>query len=352
MAPTTYTVDRLIGFAAAILQAEGVADRDARTTASRLVEGDARGQRAHGLARLPAYAQRIEEGGLNPTAVPRVAQESPVSALIDGDNGLGPVIMSFGVEVAAQKVRTAGLAWIGIRRSNHAGAGGVYAQMLVDQGLVTVIGAVANINQMAPWGGTERLLGPNPLAIGIPTGEEPPLILDMATSTVAFGTVRQAIAAGRELPVGWLIDDHGQPVTDPTRADEGTLAPIGGYKGYGLSLVIAALAGTLNGAAAGSDVVDHYADLTTPTNTGHLIIALDPQLFRPLVEFRHDMDVRLREIRNSMRQEGVDAIQIPGERSHARRERAAAEGIELSDALLADLRGLAERLGIADRLEA
>src|SRR5438876_8849220 len=125
MAPTRYGIERLIGFAAAILQAEAVGERDAQTCATRLVEGDSRGQRAHGLARLPAYARRIEEGGLNPTAVPRIAQESPVSALIDGDNGLGPVVMSYGVELAAQKASTAGLAWIGIRRSNHAGAGGV-----------------------------------------------------------------------------------------------------------------------------------------------------------------------------------------------------------------------------------
>jgi LDH2 family malate/lactate/ureidoglycolate dehydrogenase len=223
--------------------------------------------------------------------------------------------------------------------------------LLVDQGLIAIIAAVANVNRMAPWGGTDRLLGSNPIAIGIPAGDEPAMILDMSTSTVSFGTVRQAIAAGRELPVGWLIDDHGQPITDPARGDEGTLVPIGGYKGYGLSLAIAALAGTLNGAAAGSDVIDHYGDLTTPTNTGHMIIALNPELFQPLSEFTQAMDIRIKEVRNSTPMVGVNTIQIPGDRSDASKRRAAAEGIELTAALLADLRGLADRLGVADRLE-
>lgn len=352
MSAGTYTIDRLASFSAAVLHAVGVSDTDALTCARRLVEGDARGQRAHGLARLPAYARRIEEGGLNPNARPWIAQESPVSALVDGQNGLGPIVMTYSIEVAIEKARANGLAWIGVRNSNHAGAGGVYAQMLVDAGLIGIVGAVANINQMAPWGGIDRLLGPNPLAIGIPADDEPAFILDMATSTVSFGTVRQAIAAGRELPDGWLIDDHGRPVTDPSRIDDATLTPIGGYKGYGLSMAIAALAGTLNSAAAGSEVVDHYKDLTTPTNTGHFIIAVRPDLFRPAEEFKQAMDVRIREIRDSSPMEGVESVQVPGDRSTAKRAAAAAYGIQLSDALQKELSELGRRLGVSDRLGA
>jgi LDH2 family malate/lactate/ureidoglycolate dehydrogenase len=352
MAPDTFEIDRLVSFAAEVLGKSGVSAEDAQTCARRLVDGDVRGQRAHGLARLPAYVRRIEEGGLNPAAKPHIVRETPVSALIDGDNGLGPVVMTYGAGIASGKAKKDGLAWIGIRGSNHAGAGGVYAQLLVEQNLIAIIGTVANVNQMAPWGGTDRLLGPNPLALSLPAGDEPPVVLDMATTAVSYGTVRQAVASGRTLPEGWLIDQKGEPIRDPARAEDGTLAPIGGYKGYGLSLVIAALAGTLNGAYAGSDVVDHYQDQTTPTNTGHFIICADPELFRPIDDFTAEMDARIREIRHSKPQEGIEAIRIPGDGSNESRRSARTEGIRLSEGLLRELRALADRLGCTDRLVA
>jgi L-2-hydroxycarboxylate dehydrogenase (NAD+) len=347
----TFPVHRLTEFVAAILIAEGVAEEQARTCALRLLEADARGQRAHGIGRLPAYARRIEEGGLNARAQPRLERESTVTGLVDGDNGLGPVVMTYATNVAIAKAREHGLAWIGVRRSNHAGAGGAYAQLVVDQGLIAIFAAVANINQLAPWGGTEALLGPNPIAIGIPSGKEPGFVLDMATTTVSLGTVRQAVAAGRALPVGWLMDDAGRPVTNPKLVEGAMLVPIGGYKGYGLSLAVAALAGTLNGAASGSNVVNHLQDWTTPTNTGQMIIALDPDVFRPRQDFHDEMDTRLHEIRASRPMPGASTILVPGDRSSANRQKAAQAGLEVGASLLAELRGLARRLGTVDVLD-
>lgn len=345
---STLSVAALTELAVSVLVASGVAARDARTCAVCLVEGDLRGQRAHGLSRLPAYVRRIDAGGLDPSASPRVVRHSAVSALIDGGNGLGPVVMSMATETAIVKAKESGMAWVGAFRSNHAGAGGVYVQRVVDAGLIGIFGAVANSNQLAPWGGVEALLGPNPIAIGIPAGDEPSVILDMATTTVSFGTVRQRAASGQPLPEGWLMDRDGAPVTDPRSLTGATLVPIGGYKGYGLSLAIAALAGTLNGARWGSDLVDHYEDQVTPTNTGQFIFALDPGLFRDRPAFERDLDVRLREIRASRPMKSVDRVLIPGERSADRRSRTLGEGIEIADQLLNELRQLARPKSVED----
>jgi LDH2 family malate/lactate/ureidoglycolate dehydrogenase len=333
-------------FVVAVLTAVGVSTRDAETTANRLIEGDARGQRAHGLARLPAYARRIEAGGIDPRATPTILRDSLVVALVDGHNALGPVVMTFAAETAISKARQHGLSWIGVKGSNHAGASGVYVQRLTDAGLIGIYAAVANSNQMAPWGGTDKLLGTNPLAIGLPRRGHPPVILDMATTTASFARIRQAIAAGMPISPNWLIDNSGHAVTDPARVDDATLTPVGGYKGYGLSLIIALLAGALNGAPIGSRLVDHYADNATPTNTGHLLIALDPDLLDDKDSFQDAVDAQIDEIRNSTRIPGVDRILVPGDRSAAVQASAAARGLELDDTLQQELRRLGDRLGV------
>jgi L-2-hydroxycarboxylate dehydrogenase (NAD+) len=342
-----YQIDALALFAAEVLEAEGVAPEDAEITARRLIEGDARGQRAHGLARLPAYAHRIEVGGIDARAKPTVKRQTSVVAVVDGHNALGPVVMTFATGIAISKAREHGLAWVGVRGSNHAGASGVYVQLLTDARLIGLYAAVANSNQMAPWGGSDKLLGTNPLAIGVPRRASPAVILDMATTTASFARIRQAIAAGKPISPDWLIDEDGQPVTDPARIDEATLTPVGGYKGYGLSLMIALLAGALNGAPIGSQLVDHYVDMTTPTNTGHLLIALDPDALDDAGVFQDQLDARIDEIRNSTRMRGGDPILVPGDRSAASQAAARQTGLELGDSLERDLRQLGGRLGVA-----
>jgi L-2-hydroxycarboxylate dehydrogenase (NAD+) len=349
--PITFDVERLVQFATDVLVLEGVPEGDAHTCSIRLLEGDSRGQRAHGIARLPAYVRRIEEGGLNPTARPRLERDSTVTALVDGDNGLGPVVMTYATGIAITKAQEHGLAWIGVHHSNHAGASGVYVQLVVDENLIGIYAAVANSNQMAPWGGTDRLLGPNPIAIGVPGGEHAGMVLDMASSTVAFGVVKQTAAAGKPLPAGWLIDRAGQSVTDPASIGDATLAPIGGYKGYGLSLAIAALAGSMNGGRWGTHLIDHFEDWTTPTNTGQLIIAVDPARFRPKADFNQDIDAHLQEIRSSSPMEGFDSVAVPGDRSAERRHRAAEVGVELGGPVLKELQQLARQIGMTDQLE-
>jgi L-2-hydroxycarboxylate dehydrogenase (NAD+) len=330
-------------FAEAVLTSYGVREEDARTTALRMLEADLRGQAGHGIFRLPAYAQRLDAAGYNLSPDVRAVHETPVSAVVDGDNGLGQVVVTYAAELAIQKAKANGLAWVGTRRSNHAGAGGVYASMALEHDLIAIYMAIGNANHLPPWGGTDLLLSTNPIAVAIPAGDEPPIVLDMATTVASYGRIKVAAERGETIPEGWLEDREGRPLTDPKRANEGFLLPIGGYKGYGLNLVIGALAGVLNGAAFGSQVIDFNADFHSPTNTGQTLIVARPDLFRPLDEFRAAMDERIREIRASTPMPGRDPVRIPGDQTDRRRHEMEREGVPLADGTVARLIDLAER---------
>jgi LDH2 family malate/lactate/ureidoglycolate dehydrogenase len=206
--------------------------------------------------------------------------------------------------------------------------------------------AVGNANHLPPWGGTEMLLSTNPIAVAVPGEEEPPIVLDMATTVAAYGKVKTKLQRGEEMPEGWMIDREGKPLTDPKRADDGFLLPIGGPKGYGLSLIFGLLAGTLNGAAFGKDVVDFNADKASATNTGQLIIAADIKAFGDPAIFRAAVDAVIRDIQASPTLPGFDKVRLPGERAHEVRERRMAEGIPIHPALAAKLEDLAGALGV------
>lgn len=344
-------VERLERFIASALQAQGVEDGHAATTAVRMIAADLRGRHGHGIFRLPAYSRRIREGGYNLRPDIRVERETGVSAVVDGDNGLGHVVVSTAVELAIDKAGRHGLSWVGMRRSNHAGAGGVYAAMPLDHDMIGCYMAVANANHMPPWGGVDPLLGTNPLAVAIPSGDEPPLQLDMATSVASYGEVKLAAQRGEPLPEGWLVDEQGAPLTDPARASEGLLVPIGGHKGYGLNVVIGMLAGVLNGAAFGRDVIDFNADFSSPTDTGQAILVLRADLFRPLDEFKAEVDRQIRELRGSETIAGGPSVRLPGDRAAACAREMRAQGVPLGAPLLEQLRSLATELGLEDRLE-
>jgi LDH2 family malate/lactate/ureidoglycolate dehydrogenase len=191
------------------------------------------------------------------------------------------------------------------------------------------------------------LLSTNPIAVALPTQDEPPVVLDMATTVAAYGKVKTRAQRGEPLPEGWMMDRQGRPLTDPRRADEGFLLPIGGYKGYGLALVFGLLAGTLNGAAMGRDVVDFNRDDASATNTGQTIVAIDPAAFGDPEAFRRRVDAVVRDLRASERMPGVERIWLPGEQSHARRLEYARDGIPVAPGLLQGLQRVAADLRIA-----
>jgi LDH2 family malate/lactate/ureidoglycolate dehydrogenase len=336
---------RLERFTADALLAVGLPAQDAATCAKLMVRADLQGADGHGIFRLPQYVRRIRGGAVNVRPKVRVAREAAGMALVDGDNGMGHVVMSFAAKTAIEKAKTAGTAWVGVNRSNHAGPASLYAAMPLEHDMIGLYLAVGNANHMAPWGGIDLLLSTNPIAVAAP-GNEGPIVLDMATTVAAYGKVKTAVQRGETLPEGWMIDHRGRPLTDPKRADQGLLVPIGGYKGYGLALVFGLLAGTLNGAAMGSETVDFNADDVTPTNTGHAIVAISIAAFGEVDEFKRRVDKLAREIRRSKPMPGVARIWLPGEQSRAKLEERSKLGIPIPESLRAGLDKLAGDLKI------
>jgi L-2-hydroxycarboxylate dehydrogenase (NAD+) len=337
----------LQAFIANAFKAVDISTREAADIAEMMVRADLNGADGHGVFRLPQYIRRIKGGAVNIKPNIHIEREAAGMALIDGDNGMGHLVMRFATERAIEKAKTAGVAWVGVKWSNHAGPASLYAAMPMAHDMIGLYLAVGNANHLAAWGGLDMLLSTNPIAVGVPAGEEAPIVLDMATTVAAYGKVKTAAQRGETMPEGWMIDRMGKSLTDPKRAGEGLLLPIGGYKGYGLALVFGLLAGTLNGAAMGRDVVDFNNDDTSPTNTGHVIVAIDIKMFRPLAEFKASVDQLVRDIRNSKRLPGVDAIRLPGEQSHAKRAERTKSGIPLPAPLRDGLDKLAGELGIA-----
>jgi L-2-hydroxycarboxylate dehydrogenase (NAD+) len=338
---------QLEAFIASAFEAVGISKPEAKIIAELMVRADAQGSEGHGVFRLPQYIRRIKGGAVNVKPKIQMTREAAGMGLVDGDNGMGHLVMRYATEKAIEKAKGAGLAWIGVRMSNHAGPASLYAGMALEHDMVGLYLAVGNANHLPPWGGLDMLLSTNPIAVAVPAGEEPQIVLDMATTVAAYGKVKTKAQRGEMMPEGWMMDREGRPLTDPRRANEGFLLPIGGYKGYGLALVIGILAGTLNGAAMGKDVVDFNADDTSVTNTGHVIVAINVEAFQPVAEFKRQMDTLIRDIKGSKRLPGVDRIRLPGEGSHAARADRAKNGIPLPAPLLASLNELAAQLRIS-----
>ena len=336
----------LLAFAGEAFRACGLPDADADIVAAMLVEADFTGADAHGMFRLPMYTRWLRQGFVNPRPQLKLNRGGPATAVVDGDNGMGHLIMSFAADKAVEMARETGVAWVGARRSNHAGAAGVYAEIPLKHDMIGIYAAVSSANHMAPWGGAEPLMGTNPIAFAVPAGQEAPVVLDIATSISSFGYVRDYALQGKPLPVGWAIDRAGNPITDAKRTTEGTLLPIGGYKGSGLSLIIGLLAGVLNSAAFGRDLREMGATTGGEVNTGQFVVALDVARFMAIDAFKAEVDRHARELTSSQRLPGFDEIRLPGAERRRRRQDRTTNGVALSDALLKQLDELAATVKI------
>src|SRR6476660_1351057 len=327
----------LAAFVKRALEAAGLSSENADIVAGLMVEADLRGSDTHGVIRLPLYLRRLKAGGIKARADIRIVEERPATALVDGDNAMGHLVMRFAAMNAIAKAKQAGIGWVGARMSNHAGPAALYAMMPLAHDMIGLYLAVGSNNHLPPWGSTENLLGTNPIAIAIPSDEEAPVVLDMAPTVAAFGKVRLKMQRGEAMPVGWMIDRSGKPLTDPKHAEEGLLLPIGDYKGYGLSLIIGLLAGTLNGAAFGKDVIDFVKEPENTANTGHAVLALSIEAFAPVDEFKRQVDVAVRTMRGAQRLPGIERIWLPGEQSHRTRLERGKSGVPMPKALRASL---------------
>ena len=343
---TIVTFNRLKAFIQEALTRLGLPAADAATVAALMAEADLQGSDGHGVTRLPQYARRIKAGGFNVRPDIRVVHDQISTAVVNGDNGMGHLVMKRAAEIAIEKARASGIAWVNSQFSNHAGPASLYASMPLAHDMIGLYFAVGNANHLPPWGGLDMLLSTNPIAVAVPAGRHASIVLDMATTVAAYGKVKAKAQRGETMPEGWMIDRQGRPLTDPRRADEGFLLPIGGYKGYGLALIVGLLAGTLNGAAMGKDVVDFNHDDTSATNTGQALVAIDIAAFGDVNEFKDRVDTLIDDLRGSRRMPNVDRIWLPGEQSNAKRIEYSRDGIPISAGLQQNLDRLACDLGI------
>jgi L-2-hydroxycarboxylate dehydrogenase (NAD+) len=339
--------DRLAAFVIRAFSQAGVPAQDAEILAGLMVEADLRGSDTHGVIRLPLYIRRIRAGGINVKPNIRVVSDRPSAALIDGDNAMGHLVMRRAAHLAIEKAKATGVGWVGARMSNHAGPAALYVTMPLKHDMIGLYFAVGSSNHLPAWGSSETLLGTNPMAFAVPAQDEPAIVLDMSPTVVAFGKVRLAAQRGEQMPVGWMIGKDGKPLTDPKRMDEGHLLPIGDYKGSGLSLIVGLLAGALNRAALGRDVVDFTKDIGSPTNTGQAIAAISVDAFMPASDFKRYVDQVIRDIRSSQKLPGVERIWLPGEQSHTKLQDRRAHGVPIPKTLRDSLNAVARDLNVA-----
>lgn len=341
-----FEISEIVKFIERALISIGIPQEDAGQVAVLMAESDARGGEAHGVFRLPQYVKQIQDGAINARPNIRILSDRPGMALVDGDSALGHLVMKRATELAMEKARLCGIGWVGTRHSNHAGPAQLYPRMAAARDMIGLYFCVGNANLVPPWGGTEVLLSTNPIAIAVPALRHPPVVLDMATTNTAFGKIRVKAQRNEPMPEGWMIDRQGQPLTDPRRASEGFLLPIGGAKGYGLALMFGLLAGTLNGAAFGRDVVDYTVDSKTASNTGQAIMAVDIAAFADVRAFKEKVDEVWAVMKSSPTLPGVDEVRLPGERSEMLYRQRMTEGLPLGAQLRRVLDELADRVGI------
>jgi LDH2 family malate/lactate/ureidoglycolate dehydrogenase len=343
-----YGADDLERFAIALLLRVGVSADDAALTAGSLIEANLRGVDTHGVTRvLVPYVRRLQAGVTKPQTDIAVVRDAPGAALIDGKNSIGQVVAARAMRLAITKAKETGSAWVGATHSNHFGTAAFYALMAVAQDMIGIV-MTNGIASVAPTGGRAAMLSTNPICFAIPAGEEPPVVVDMATSVVARGRIMLYDKQGLPLPEGWALDESGRPTTDAGAALRGTLLPFGGYKGYALSLVIDLLCGVMTGALFGSHFFGPLAeDMEHPMDVGHMFGVIDPSRFLPLPVFRARMDQALSELRACPPAKGGRGVLIPGDIERLERERRLRDGIPLPEAVVRDFQQLSEEFGVA-----
>lgn len=342
---TRIAADALRGVCQQLLERVGVPSDQAALIARVIVRADLRGIASHGVLRLPAYVHKVQRGLMAARTQVTLVREKGATALLDGGGGFGQVAGVRGMEEAIRRAEEYGVGSVGVRNANHFGIAAYYAMMALKKGMIGLV--VSNAApSMAPWGGTEPLLGSNPVCVAIPTGEEVAVVLDMASAVVARGKIRLAARQGQKIPLGWALDAQGRPTDDPRAALKGTLLPIGGPKGYGIALVNDALAGVLTGSPFGPAIPSLH-DLSCRSAVGFFFQALDVTAFAERAEFEARMQQMLATIRGSARAEGVERIYVPGEIEWEKEREREAHGVPVSEAVLDELRKLAKELGVA-----
>lgn len=344
-----------------IFLAMGCSSEDAILAANVLIKADLRGIDSHGVARLIGYVRLWEKKRINPKPQIRIVHETATTATVDGDAGLGLIVAPFAMQVAIEKAEKYGSGWVSVRNSNHFGIAGYHALMAVEKDMIGF--AMTNASPLvSPTYSSERLLGTNPMCYAFPAGNYPPVIVDMATSAAANGKLEIAQRAGKTVPEGWIQDKEGNPVTDPHALKSGgALLPLGSdfehgsHKGFGLSATVDILSAVLSGANYGPWVPPFVAFLEPPTDPvgqgiGHFLGAMRVDGFRPVDEFKSNMDKWIERFKSSKTVDPSQKVVIPGEPEVEAEADRRINGIPLVDAVVNDLNGLAEKFGMQSLL--
>ena len=344
----TVKADQLRDFGSRIFKGLGVPAVDAELVSDLLVEANLTGFDSHGVIRIPIYARGIKMGAVKPGAEIKIIRETPSTAAIDGGWNLGQVVAKYAMNVCIEKARESVVGLVTAKNSQHAGRLNTYAEMALAQDMIG-IASVNSASYVAPFGGKSKQLGTNPLCFAVPSGREPPMVLDMATSVWARGKIMVYLARGEELPEGVFMDPDGNPTTDPGWYTKGGVlrnlgGEIAGYKGFGLSLLVEILTGALT--EGGVSNSEEYRSRPFYGGNGIFMMAIDVGKVTELDAFKRRVDDLLSSVRDSPTAPGYDEILIPGEPERLKKEKRLREGIFVEDKTWGDLVVLAEELGV------
>lgn len=353
----TFSYRQLFEFTQAVFLAIGCSETDAATATKALLSADARGIDSHGVARLTGYVRLWEAKRINATPAISIVHETPSTAVIDGDAGLGLVVAPYAMKVAIEKAKTAGTGWVSVRNSNHFGIAGYHAMMALEHDMTGI--AMTNASALvAPTFSIERMLGTNPIAVAIPAGVEPPFVADFATTTAANGKLEILQRKNGEAPLGWVQDKDGLGVTDANiLKKQGALLPLGSdrehgsHKGYALGSIVDIFSAVLSGASYGPWAPPFPAYVPMPENMpgqglGHFFGAMRIDAFRPAEEFKAHMDNWIARFRNATPAAGHEKVLIPGDPEREMEVLRMAEGIPVTESVVAELAEVGRKFGL------
>jgi L-2-hydroxycarboxylate dehydrogenase (NAD+) len=329
----------------AIFQACAMEEEDAALLAKALVNADQRGIHSHGTLRVGDYVEKLTTGGVNPRGRPSLVSDNGSALVVDAGNAMGQIAADFAMRAAIERARTNHIAAAAVRNSNHCGAMDFWAAMPLQHDMIGI--AMTNaLPTMAPWGGIEKIIGINPLAVAFPSANEPPILLDIAFGATAHGKIRVYHQKGHDIPEGWAFDESGQPTTNATVALRGLIQPIGGHKGVGLGIVIGMLSTLLSGASYGTEL-GNMIDGPRAGHDGHLFVAIDVAGFQPVDLFKDRVDMISRQIQKSRRRDGVERLYPPGMLETEFYERYETEGIPLNEETITGICAAGQKVGVA-----
>lgn len=353
-----YNIDRVRKFTQNIFKAIGCSTKDAKLAADVLINADLGGVDSHGVARLPGYVRLFDHGRLNPRPDIKIIHQSPSTAVIDGDKGLGLVVAPFAMKIAIKKAKRAGSGWVSVQNSNHFGIAGYHASQAIAEDMIGW--AMTNAAPLVvPTFSKEKLLGTNPIAVAVPADKEPPFLADFATTAVAYGKMEILQRKGLEAPLGWVQDADGNITTNANAVKEGGgLLPLGGdrehgsHKGYGLGSIVDIFSGVLSGANFGPWVPPFatagfhgVAAEEVGKGTGHFLGAMRIDAFRPKEDFKKSMDIWINRFRNAKAVDG-QKVQIPGDQERMFKAERLKTGLPINEKVIESLLELQERFGV------